>query len=68
MKKEIFTIKIETECKKQCDPHYLSSTRKFTIQTSRAMLFRSLEAMENKLVRLYAVSTAEIVEVNPEKK
>lgn len=35
------------------NPHYLNAERTFHIETSRAMLFRSLDAMERKLKRLY---------------
>ena len=55
MEKEKIKITIEVKLpqKTQYSPHFLDAKREFTIETTRAMLFRSLDAMERKLNRLY---------------
>lgn len=54
MKEKIkINIEVKLPGKKQFAPHFLDARREFMIETTRGMLFRSLEAIERKLLRLY---------------
>lgn len=55
MEKEniIITIEVTLPAKDKFEPHYLDAQRKIMVSTTRAMLFRSLDAIEKKLTRIY---------------
>ena len=54
MKKEQFKIEIKVNLDKDSmKPHYLNAERTFVISATRQYLFRSLEAVENRLKKLY---------------
>lgn len=61
MQKEMFEIELVVKLpfNAKWKPHDLTAGRKFSVHTTRALLFRSLEAMENHLTKIYAFPSSE---------
>ena len=51
--KEIIKIEIRIRSENPILMGYLSADKEFRVYTSRAMLFRSIEAIEKKLQKIY---------------